>query len=203
MDLPTYLATYGLPCSPINLLAYPPSLVHLALLLTHLPTYLHWFIHNWVITWFQWIPLVGAGSHYPIVEGRMGDKYRRTHYIYLGFLVLYGSPHQLWPPSLANPFSCKRYTSFLQLFKHFDTTWWWWWWWWWRVQKSYQLHSFVLFYVYVVNLSHIISCEDGMIRYASVPVGRHPLLKKKKKKKIIIMGDNRYILERLMSEVGR
>jgi hypothetical protein len=28
-------------------------------------------------------------------------------------------------------------------------------------------------------------------------------LKKKKKKKIISMGDNRYILERLMSEVGR
>jgi hypothetical protein len=39
-----------------------------------------------------------------------------------------------------------------------------------------------------------------MTHYASVPVGRHPLLKKKK---IIIMGDNRYILERLMSEVGR
>jgi hypothetical protein len=29
------------------------------------------------------------------------------------------------------------------------------------------------------------------------------LFLKKKKKKIIIMGDNRYILERLMSEVGR
>jgi hypothetical protein len=42
-----------------------------------------------------------------------------------------------------------------------------------------------------------------MIRYASVLVGRHPLLKKKKKKIIIIMGDNWYILERLMSEVGR
>ncbi len=57
--------------------------------------------------------------------------------------------------------------------------------------------------MYVVNLSHIISCEDGMTHYASVPVGQHPLLKKKKKKKISIMGDNRYILERLMSKVGR
>jgi hypothetical protein len=55
--------------------------------------------------------------------------------------------------------------------------------------------------MYVVNLSHIISYEDGMIHYASVPVGQHPLLKKKKK--ISIMGDNRYILERLMSKVGR
>jgi hypothetical protein len=56
--------------------------------------------------------------------------------------------------------------------------------------------------MYVVNLSHIISCEDGMTHYASVPVGQHPLLKKKKKK-ISLMRDNRYILERLMSKVGR
>jgi hypothetical protein len=33
--------------------------------------------------------------------------------------------------------------------------------------------------------------------------GTLSLKKKKKKKKIIIMGHNRYILERLMSEVGR
>jgi hypothetical protein len=31
--------------------------------------------------------------------------------------------------------------------------------------------------MHVVNLLHIVSCEDGMTRYASEPMGQHPLPK--------------------------
>jgi len=92
-------------------------MVYLALLLTYLPTYLPSLVHPQLS--HNTIPMDStSGCGVTLANGgRMGDKYRRTHSLYiLGFPHPLCLPHQLWPPLFSQPIFMQMLYKFLATF---------------------------------------------------------------------------------------